>query len=209
MLLSMRDMWSHWTCPSSQCPVFCIFPDPLVHKVSLFDSSFAQVRVSKTIVITKRRPLCYCMFQTIWMFTCFRLSVWHPGVVYGKGKFLWVGVSIFSQQEGKRKWVIIRKVIYGDDAAPKIGYWNWENRDKARHNITWRRLGSLKGYIQQIDERKGTQTLQIEEPIILKTNLFSKWIFRCQAGLYFAFAPSWGFSPLLPTMKHLKLLFRE
>lgn len=195
MLLSMRDTWSHRTCPPSQCPVFCIFPDPLVHKVALFDSSFAQVRVSKTTVITKRRPLYYCMFEAIWMFTCSRLSVWHPGVVYGKGKLLWVSVSIFSQQEGKRKWVIIHKVIYVDNAAPKIGYWNWENRDKARHNITWRRLGSLKGYIQQTDQRKGIQTADWRTHI-LKANLFSRWIFRGQAGLYFAFAPSWGFSPL-------------
>ena len=79
-----------------------------------------------------------------WTTDC--LSLLHPGAIYGKGKFLWVGVSIYSQQEGNRKWIISPKVVYGENAAPKIGHWNWESRDKARHYRTWRRLDYLKGF---------------------------------------------------------------
>ena len=74
------------------------------------------------------------------------LSLWHPGAIYGKGQFLCVGVSIYSQQEENRKWIIIPKVIYGENAAPNIGHWNWESRDKARHYRTWRRLDYWKGF---------------------------------------------------------------
>lgn len=95
------------------------------------------------------------------------LLVWYPGVAYDKGKFLWVGVSIISQQEGKGKWVSIPSIICGEesrsqDRTLKLG------RNKARHCRAWRRLGCLTGSSQQVDQSRGLPILETEEAIFWK-----------------------------------------